>query len=635
MSPDHSILFQSAKLGDIPEIIKELKWAKSLLADQRPVGRVYGISGGSLPALAYVLSVSARIDPVHWGSCAPALDVFADFLTNARSRDLRALSPQPQYGLYHLGPLRQRVSKWLAEWTGQGDFALSDLPIPLYLCAMDHDAIFTSFGPLDDSLRFDYQFVQVGPPQDAPLLDALTAALSTMLSTTPVLVNGRWYRDCRPAIVDGGALVADLEARDPRPILRRRPHAPLRDWKLNTITSSSIMHSQHERNQPLTVAVYLDLLERQRELAERLLQSQQPIEVPAGPRLCHIQLPYVGSTEALTNMRQSVENKEELLKTFDSLLKGQLDDFSFHQPANVIYGAGGFSGILAGLVTTRAVDAGFEGSAGEIRQVYGVSAGVLNGFFHAVQLAAVRHPELYRPPAQRALQDLEDFIGGISLEKFARINRSPRGLWQGVANLGPLEAYLLERLAAYTGSTAPEKLTFDEVQLPLTIAAARDDGFTDFLGMSNPVREMHFAGREFRVQNSPIAKSILAGWSMNTYIQPTQLKGQRYRDGGGTFYDIGLFAACLDPELPNLVNIHLDEPEGHSYNLPPRPNLLRILFDTHNFSFPEQRRRMFLLSNLLYDHYRLRAAADKQGLELPLDFRQHWVLPEERYGEQS
>ena len=66
-----------------------------------------------------------------------------------------------------------------------------------------------------------------------------------------------------------------------------------------------------------------------------------------------------------------------------------------------------------------------------------------------------------------------------------------------------------------------------------------------------------------------MVKAILAGWSMNTYIVPTELNGQQYTDGGGTFYDQGLMVACLDQELTNLLNIHLDEPEGHSYNLPP------------------------------------------------------------------
>jgi hypothetical protein len=108
------------------------------------------------------------------------------------------------------------------------------------------------------------------------------------------------------------------------------------------------------------------------------------------------------------------------------------------------------------------------------------------------------------------------------------------------------------------------------------------------------------------VQAAPVVRAIIAGWSMNTYIEPAALNGQLYCDGGGTFYDIGLFVACMDPQLTNLINIHLDEPEGHSYHIPPRPNLLRIVLDTHNYTFPEERRRMCLLTDLLYAHYRLR-----------------------------
>jgi hypothetical protein len=119
---------------------------------------------------------------------------------------------------------------------------------------------------------------------------------------------------------------------------------------------------------------------------------------------------------------------------------------------------------------------------------------------------------------------------------------------------------------------------------------------------------------------------------MYTYIQPADLNGQEYRDGGGTFYDPALFVACMDESLVNLLNIHLDEPEGHSYNLPERPNLLRLLFDTHNYIFPEERRRMRLLTDLLFEHERLRrTSALASGQDLP-DFRQDWILGAEAAG---
>jgi hypothetical protein len=268
--------------------------------------------------------------------------------------------------------------------------------------------------------------------------------------------------------------------------------------------------------------------------------------------------------------------------------------------------------------------------------VYGVSAGVLNGFFHAVQLAAARHGDVYTPAAHNALADLEDFVAHVEQKKIVRVNLNPLEFWRGWTNLGPLEAFLLDRLAAYTGTERVEQITFDDIGLPLTVCAARGDGFTDFLGMTHGDRRMKFGRREWRVRPTPIVRAMLAGWSMNTYIAPTVLGDQAYRDGGGAFYDPALLVACLDPELTNQLNIHLDEPEGHSYNLPPRPNLVRIVFDTHNYIFPEERRRMRLLTDLLYQHYQLRARhmalLDRAPPQvaaahpLPPDFRRVWEV---------
>jgi hypothetical protein len=92
----------------------------------------------------------------------------------------------------------------------------------------------------------------------------------------------------------------------------------------------------------------------------------------------------------------------------------------------------------------------------------------------------------------------------------------------------------------------------------------------------------------------------------------------------------------LDEQLTNLINIHLDEPEGHTYHIPARPNLVRILFDTHNYYFPEERRRMWMLINLLYKHYHMRHKYTAQLSQLPQgssapgllpnDFRQSWLV---------
>ena len=75
---------------------------------------------------------------------------------------------------------------------------------------MNRDGTFSMFGPPNPNLKFQYQHVQVGPSINAPAIDALISTLSTMLSTEPGLVNGEWYRDCRPAIVDGVRLSMPL-----------------------------------------------------------------------------------------------------------------------------------------------------------------------------------------------------------------------------------------------------------------------------------------------------------------------------------------------------------------------------------------------------------------------------------------
>ena len=637
-----TVIFQSAKLGDIPQILAEFDWAAELLDQDIPIKRVYGVSAGALAALAFALSLSAQSDPRAWGNANSALKDISSFFCSARSRDLRSFNRNPWYGPYNLLPLRRWVASHLKTYTSLGspaDLRLSQLAIPTYLCAVDRDGSFTPFGPPDPQLQFQYDAVHIGPPQDAPILDALIAALSTLLSTEPALVNGQWYRDCRPAVVDSGAIVYDMQISCPGQIVRTHPHAPIRTWKQNWITSSFIMHSQNERNQTLLASYYLDLQSRHQSLKDKfdqlssLAPSDLQLSVPASPLVGHVDLPYIGSTEASTNMRQSVQNKAQLMSRFRAILQGQLENFRFDQPANVIYGAGGFSGILGGLVTTRAVDAGFEQGGGQIQQVYGVSAGVLNGFFHAVQLAAARFPDLYKPAARNALADLEGFIARIQPKKIARFNLNPIKFWQGWANLGPLEEFLLERLATYTGSQHPRDITFEDIGLPMTVTAARLDGFTDFMGMTSLDRHILFAGREWSVLSAPIVRALLAGWSMNTYIIPTKLADQSYADGGGTFYDVGLFAACLDAELTNLLNIHLDEPEGHSYNLPPRPNLLRILFDTHNYYFPEERRRMRFLTNLLYQHFQLRTRYSALLSNLPAEIAaQHTLPPDFRRG---
>ena len=625
IQPETSVIFQAAKLGDLNCLLDEIDQAPQPDEYAHSIGRVYGLSGGALAASACALAASATIEPARFQACTGALSSMRRFLAGASSRDLRSPNLNPWYGLHNLRPLRTWLEGWLKAFDLPVEMKLSALPISLYLCAGDRDGTMTLFGKPDESLQYMYGFVRVGPPQDADMVDALIASLSTALSTEPAQVNGEWYRDVRPAIPDGRAIIADLESEEPRPIFGQDPYTPIPEWKLNWISSSFIMHRHHERNQSLLSRYYLDLFERQRELEDSFAPAN---DCPQrnGPSVHHMDLPYIGSTEAFTNLRQSVAQNESLMARFQSLLEGQFDGFDFSQPANVIYGAGGFSGILGGLVTTRAVDTRFLNDGGHIQQVYGVSAGVLNGFFHAVKLAAARHPELYTASAHRGLADLEEFMAGVTVGKIARANLNPIRFWSGWSNLGPLRDFLLERLCTYTGSKRPEELTFDELQLPLTVATAREDGFTDFLGMTEPRRYMRFGDVILEVKPAPVVTALIAGWSMNTYVEPTRLGDQRYRDGGGAFYDIGLFVAAMDKELTSLLNIHLDEPEGISYELPPKPSLARLIFDTHNYTFPEERRRMRALTDLLYQHYRWRNCAADQGCSVGSDFRRNWRI---------
>jgi predicted acylesterase/phospholipase RssA len=639
MSEQPILIFQSSKLGDLPKILAEIEWARGLLIQGISPTHIYGSSGGSLVAFAYALAKSARDDPQNWENAFDCLNDLKVFLKKSHSRDIRFFNFNPLFGPFSLAPLRHWISELLLKYKFQKNLLLSQLPVKLYLCAMDKDGTLTLFGPPDDSLQMPYHFVHIGPPQDALLVDALSASLSTLLSTEPWQVNGEWYRDCRPAFPDLGGLVADLEQAQPSQILRRKPYTPVREWKLNFISGSFIMHSYLERNLALLNTYYLDLLQRHKDLEQSSSLKSANVKQTDSPIVRHIQLPYVGSTEAATNMRDSVTNKDELIQKFGGLLNGQLDGFRFDQPTNIIYGAGGFSGILGGLVTTRAVDAGFKEKGDHIEQIYGVSAGVLNGFFHAVQVAAHRYPDVYKPAARNALADLENFIATVKVSKVVQMNWNPSRFWRGFANLKPFEDFIRERLIAYTGSKYPDQITFDDIGLPMTISVGRLDGFPDFLGLSTDGRQMLFAGRDKSVLPAPIIKAVVAGWSMCTYIEPVILNGVTYQDGGGVFYDIGLFAACLDSKLKNLINIHLDEAEDHSYHIPPRPNVVRLVFDTHNYTFPEERRRMFYLTNLLYDHYRLRAEITSHAVpsspplpgDLP-DFRQKWNPEDKFYG---
>jgi hypothetical protein len=601
MIPFKALIFQSAKLGNIDHILEEFTLAERLLPNMSGLERIFGVSGGSLVALAFALTASAKFDPARWEKAQAAQIEFREYLSTGKGREIRSfnLNRNLLYGRSNLIPLKKWLGQKIEFYCGDENARISELAVPLYLCAMPMDNRLVFFGKPDISMQMRYLFADLGPPVDAGIVDAVIAALSTSLSTLPFEINGRWFYDCRPAVADAGAIVADLLRVDPEEIWRTIPYTPIREWNPNFITSPFMMHSHHERNQALLAQEYLEVMSENRRL-------HQQVGRPAGfPQVNHIYLPYIGSTEAFTNMRETVAKKDELIRKFGEILKDQLPGMDFDQPANIIYGAGGFSGMVAGLTATRAIKKGFENGNGEIRSIYTVSAGLVNGFFHAVEIAAQKYPEIYTPSAHNALNDLEIMISGMTPGNFMKFNFNPRRFWQGWFNMEPFREFLTGCLAKYTGNQDQEKLTFDDIHLPLVVMAARRDGFPEFMGSVEPVRKMDFQGKKIQVVTAPIITALLAGASMNSYVEPTLLNGEVYRDGGGTFYDPGYFVARLDSKPVNLIDIHLNEPEDHFYKLPERPNIFRMILDQHNVTFPEEIRRMVCLTDLYYENLRL------------------------------
>jgi len=601
VTPYKALIFQSAKLGNINHILDEFIQAEKLLPNVSGQERIFGISGGSLTALAFALIVSAKIDPTRWGSAQVALGEFRYYLKNSTNREIRRfnLNRNLLYGRSNLNPLKKWLGQRIKSYCGDENARISDLAVPLFIGVMPIDNRLVFLGKPDISMQMEYQFAHLGPPADAKILEAVIASLSTSLSTQPVEINRRWFYDCRPAVVDAGAIVVDMLKVDPEEIWRSTPYTPLREWKPNFITSPFMMHSHHERNQTLLAKEYLEGLSENRSLRRQGGRS-------AGfPQVSHLYLPYVGSTEALTNMRETVAKKDELIRKFDEILTVQLTGTDFDLPTNLIYGAGGFSGMVAGLTATRAIKARFEKGNGEIRSIYSVSAGLVNGFFHAIEIAAHNYPEIYTPAARNALNDLETMISGMTPVNFLKFNLNPRRFWQGWFNLEPFRNFLTECLVKYTGIGDPEKLSFDDIHLPLVVIAARRDGFPEFMGSVEPDRKMEFQGKNIQVIAVPIITALLAGASMNSYVEPIVWNGEVYRDGGGSFYDPGYFVAKLDSKPINLINIHLNEPENHFYDIPEKPNILQLILDQHNVTFPEEIRRMVCLTNLYYHNKRL------------------------------
>ncbi|MFH1086450.1 MAG: hypothetical protein V1772_11905, partial [Chloroflexota bacterium] len=507
----YSVIYQAAKLGDVPYLLKDFDMARRLEAQAVPIGRLYGNSSGALVAVAHGIVLAARAQPERFTpQAANALADFEAFFRAAKGRHIRRLNWRGMaYGFYTLDPLKKWLLGRLKACTGRADvsdFTFTDLGFPVYVCTEDRDGFPVFFGPPDAALRAEYHNCSTRI-EDAPVVDACLAALSTMLSTDAYPVNGHYYKDGRPAFADISAMVLDMEDGDPRPIVKSEPYTPIRNWPGNAITQPFIMHSWQERNQAELSAYYNDLLCRRRQLQAGLNERGHFDEWhdETCPRVLHTDIPYIGSTEAGTNLRQSVANKAQLMQQFRELGGPQLEGFDFQRPFSVIYGAGGFSGILAGLVMTRLVDE----RGGNVRRIFGCSAGVLNGLFHGVVLGARRHPELYTPDALDGLKHLETFFERLAPGKLYRFNTTPRALARALANWGPLRQQLAGYLERWTGRRNGAEVTFEDIQLPFYAAGARgSDGYVDFFGMADGL-EMRFGGRTLRPINCPIVDAIV------------------------------------------------------------------------------------------------------------------------------
>ena len=219
----------------------------------------------------------------------------------------------------------------------------------------------------------------------------------------------------------------------------------------------------------------------------------------------------------------------------------QLEGFDFSQPFNVIYGAGGFSGILAGLVMTRFVDE----RGGNVRRIFGCSAGVLNGLVPRRRSGRAPSPgALHCRRRWTALSTWRLFSRRLEPKKLFRINKTPRALARAIANWGPLREQLARYIEQWTGRANGAEVTFEDIQIPFYAAGARgSDGYIDFFGVADDL-EMRYAGRTIRPINCPIVDAIVGGMAQPFYITPPVIHGETYFDGGGAFYDIGLFAAA-------------------------------------------------------------------------------------------
>jgi hypothetical protein len=165
-------------------------------------------------------------------------------------------------------------------------------------------------------------------------------------------------------------------------------------------------------------------------------------------------------------------------------------------------------------------------------------------------------------------------------------------------------------------------VTFDDIRLCFYAVGARgSDGQMDVFGMDDGL-QMRFAGRDVRPVNCPIVDAVIAGMAQPFYVTPPCIGGEQYFDGGAAYYDIELFAAGMEEHLHSLLSIHVVGPPDYTFGFPERPDVVKIVLDTHNWTFPEERRRMTALTNLMFENEALQQQAKvyrKAKHTLPMD----------------
>lgn len=611
-----TLIYQRGKLyGQRPAILRDFAQARDLLADGLEPGRIVGSSGGALPALAHAITLAARREPERFApEAAHAIDAMEALLRAGRPRALYRVNwGSLIYGLHQPGPLRRWLDDHIRVWLRRPDGAaplLSEIGYPLYLAAGDRDGFPVFFGPQDEGLRRAYYNCTVRT-EDAPIVDACIAALSTLFLFDAVRVNGAYYKDLRPGLPDLSATLIDMQQADPRPLIAVPPEVEQRRGQPNLISQGLFMHRWMERNTGFVtrfdaaLAARITQIEQWAASLGRLETIQGPIR-PGELRACHPRIEYLTSTQMLEDTAIASREYERFIRLGAEVGGPQIAQIDLSQPYNVFYGAGGLSAVLicVGLIGE------IQRKGQEPVRISGCSAGLMPGLFHAVTLAAKRHPHLYRPEALHALDDLAALFAGRQPSDIFTFNwLRPRRLWRGLADLRGLRANLTALLEKYTGVPDGSKLRFSDMQLPFwPVASSNPDGYPAVFGMPDDL-VMRFDGEVIRPIDAPVVDAVIAGASLPLFAVPGVVEGREYVDGGASIFDHSLIMTLMDPQPRGLLSVHLGEPTDYSFGYPERPPLLRSLYDTHSYMIPEQRRRVHEAVNRFYAYLRLRARA--------------------------